>query len=163
MKAKLALTIISIFISFTSPTHHPVLTATVTEKKSIKATPLAVVRELPIVANKSQIPPTPPPATPPAAVAVPTSVTSVTGCSGYLPLIQQYNWPVSVMYAIMQAESSCNPYAYNPSGCYGLFQLYGQDITDPAQNIAAAYQIYLSQGLSAWSTYTSGVYLQYLN
>ena len=66
------------------------------------------------------------------------------------------------MYAIMQAESSCNPNAYNPSGCYGLFQLYGQDITDAAANIEAAYSIYLSQGLGAWSTYTSGAYLAYM-
>ena len=164
MKAKLALTIISIFISFTSPTHHPVLTASVTEKKSIKDTPLAVVRELPIVANKSQIPPTPPPATPPAAVAVPTSVTSVTGCSGYLPLIQQYNWPVNTMVAICEAESGGNPYAYNPSGCYGLFQINGYGaVYNPAQNIADAYQKYLSQGLNAWTTYSDGAYLQYLD
>ena len=64
--------------------------------------------------------------------------------------------------AIMQAESSCNPDAYNPSGCYGLFQLYNQDITDPAANIAAAYLIYETQGLTAWSSYSSGAYSQYL-
>lgn len=95
----------------------------------------------------------------PAPVAVPTPST---GCSSYLSLVEQYDWPVDTMMAIMQAESSCNPDAYNPSGCWGLFQLYNQDITDPAENIAGAYQIYVTQGLTAWSSYTSGAYLQYL-
>lgn len=157
MKTKLILTIFSIIVSFTSAPPNHVLNTVITEKPA-KPIPLATVREWPTLSTKSQIPVATPPAT--AAVAVPTPST---GCSGYLPLIEQYNWPVNTMYAIMQAESSCNPYAYNSSGCYGLFQLYGQDITDPAANIAAAYQIYLSQGLSAWSSYTSGAYLQYLN
>jgi hypothetical protein len=100
-------------------------------------------------------------ATTPVVVApVPTPASG--GCSQYLSLIEQYNWPVSTMVAICQAESGGNANAYNPSGCWGLFQLYGQDITDPAANIAAAYQIYLSQGLGAWSTYTSNAYEAYL-
>lgn len=119
---------------------------------------LATMREWPTLSTKGQIPVATPSTM--AAVAVPTPST---GCGGYLPLIEQYNWPVSTMYAIMQAESGCNPYAYNPSGCYGLFQLYHQDITDPASNIAAAYRIYLSQGLNAWQSWSTGTYLHYLN
>jgi soluble lytic murein transglycosylase-like protein len=96
------------------------------------------------------------PVTPPPAPTYPTS------CAAYLPLVEQYNWPVSTMMAIMQAESSCNPYAYNPSGCWGLFQLFGENITDPAANVAAAYQIYLRQGLGAWQSWSSGAYYKFL-
>lgn len=94
--------------------------------------------------------------------AVSSTPANAGGCSAYLPLVEQYNWPVHTMMAIMQAESSCNPYAYNPSGCWGLFQLFGEDITDPAANVAAAYQIYLRQGLGAWSSWSSGIYEKYL-
>lgn len=132
--------------------------------KKIAAAPVT-----PPVSQPASAPVTPvstpvPVAAPAAAVSAPTApqpIQEPTGCAVYLPLVEQYNWPVATMMAIMQAESSCNPQAYNPSGCYGLFQLYNEDITDPAGNVAAAYQIYLRQGLGAWSTYTSGAYLNY--
>lgn len=114
------------------------------------------------------VPATTPPPQSPAPVATPavtpptSTPTYSTDCSAYLSLVEQYSWPVNTMMAIMQAESSCNPVAYNPTGCYGLFQLFGQDITDPAANIAAAYIIYVTQGLTAWSSYTDGHYLAFL-
>jgi soluble lytic murein transglycosylase-like protein len=89
------------------------------------------------------------------------------GCALYESLVQQYDWPVATMMAIMQAESSCNPYAVSPTNDYGLMQihnglaLYGSQIYDPAFNIGIAYQKYEIQGLDAWSTYTSGAYLIY--
>lgn len=102
---------------------------------------------------------------------------SVTGgCQQYLSLVSQYNWNVSTAMAIMQAESTdngipCDSQAVsnadiNPDGVsdFGLFQLHGVDILDPAQNVAYAYyHKYLTQGWEAWSTYNSGKYEQYLN
>lgn len=74
--------------------------------------------------------------------------------------------------AIMQAESGCRAITPDNSAInwdhvpdYGLFQLHGMDITDPAQNVAAAYNVkYVGAGDSfrPWSTYTSGAYLKYL-
>lgn len=89
-------------------------------------------------------------------------------CAQYTSLFEQYNWPVATMMAIMHAESGCNPNAISPTNDYGLMQihdglaLYGQQIFDPAFNISIAYQKYTSQGLHAWSTYTSGAYEKYL-
>jgi hypothetical protein len=89
------------------------------------------------------------------------------GCAAYVPLLQQYDWDVSVMAAVMQAESGCNPNAVNPVnydgiGDYGLMQLHGQEIYDPSQNVAHAYSIWTRQGYHAWSTYNNGAYLRYL-
>ena len=98
---------------------------------------------------------------------------SVTGCSLYAGLVGQYDWDTSVAMAIMQAESGCNPSIVSPPNSdglsdFGLMQLHGLRILDPAQNIAQAYQIYLSRskwdtnGWNAWSTYNNGKYLNYL-
>jgi hypothetical protein len=89
------------------------------------------------------------------------------GCAAYVPLLQQYDWNISIMAAVMQAESGCNPNAVNPYnydgiGDYGLMQLHGQEIFDPATNVAHAYAIWQRQGYHAWSTYNSGAYLKYL-
>lgn len=90
------------------------------------------------------------------------------GCAQYLPLIEQYDWSVNVASAIMQAESSCNPNAigivdYDGLRDYGLFQIHGEIIMQPAANVARAYQKYQSQGWHAWSTYNNGAYAKYLN
>ena len=100
------------------------------------------------------------------AVATPQRIVPQ-GCAAYVPLLAQYDWNISVMAAVMQAESNCNPNAVNPTnydgvGDYGLMQLHGQEIFDPAQNIAHAYSIWTRQGYHAWSTYNSGAYLRYL-
>lgn len=73
--------------------------------------------------------------------------------------------------AIMQAESSCNPYDVSPAYInydhvpdYGLMQLHGVNIINPAENIAYAYyhKYVPAGGFTPWTTYTSGKYLRYL-
>lgn len=84
----------------------------------------------------------------------------------YSPGVEQWRhlvawfWPaehVDRMLRIMACESGGNPYAYNPSGATGLFQVmpfwqrtWPGDYTDPWTNGAVAYQIWLSQGYGAW-------------
>jgi hypothetical protein len=74
--------------------------------------------------------------------------------------------------AIAFAESSGNPQAFNPEGSYGLWQIYlqahpefaGVDLTDPATNAAAAFQVYRNAGnrFQPWSTFNSGAYTRYM-
>lgn len=78
-----------------------------------------------------------------------------------------------LMAAIAEAESSGNSTAYNPSGASGLWQIMmpinaqyvpgGEaNVWNPQDNAAAAVAIEKEQGLSAWTTYTSGAYQQFL-
>lgn len=102
----------------------------------------------------------------PAAVAIPQTQVPQ-GCAAYVPLLQKYDWDYHVMAAVMQAESNCNSNAASPPNYdglhdYGLMQLHGQEIYDPADNIAHAYTIWQRQGYKAWSTYNNGAYLRYL-
>lgn len=96
------------------------------------------------------------------------------GQLGALALVAGF--PVSLvptMAAIAMAESSGDPKAQNPSGAVGLWQILpsaNQDIIskygdpkDPLSNAKMAKAVYDRQGLTAWSTYTSGAYRQYLN
>ena len=73
----------------------------------------------------------------------------------------------ALMAAIAEAESGGNPTAHNPSGASGLWQILGVpfpgNVYDPLTNARMAVAKYLSQGLGAWTTYTSGAYKQYLN
>lgn len=73
----------------------------------------------------------------------------------------------------MQAESSCDPTARNTANTdgstdTGLLQInsiHGIDpetLIDPAVNIQAAYRVYQSQGLKAWSAYTNNNYRRHL-
>ena len=78
--------------------------------------------------------------------------------------------------AIAKAESGWNPAAVNDKNRNGsidrgLFQInsvhqgnpwYPSNPFDPLQSAKAAYAIYKSQGLSAWSVYNSGAYKQFL-
>ena len=73
-----------------------------------------------------------------------------------------------LMAAIAEAESSGNPNAYNPSGATGLWQILGAvnpsdqgSLTNPQVNAHEAVLKYQSQGLDAWTTYTSGAYQQF--
>ena len=75
----------------------------------------------------------------------------------------------STMAAIAEAESGGRSNAYNPSGASGLWQILGAvdpkdqaHLFDPYTNAREAVLKYKSQGLSAWVTYTSGAYRQYL-
>ena len=91
-------------------------------------------------------------------------------CARYISIFDQYNWNVRTAVAICQAESqgvanavSSPALNYDGISDYGLMQLHGVDITDPAANISYAYyHKYLTQGWGAWSTYNSGKYQQYL-
>lgn len=78
------------------------------------------------------------------------------------------------MAAIALAESSGNPNAQNPSGASGLWQIMlptnaadvpggAGNVFNPQANAAAAVKIANSQGLGAWTTYTSGAYKQFLS
>jgi hypothetical protein len=74
------------------------------------------------------------------------------------------------MAAIAEAESSGNSIAYNASGATGLWQILGavnpgdqSSLTTPSVNAHEALLKLESQGLDAWTTYTSGAYLQFMN
>lgn len=84
----------------------------------------------------------------------------------YLPTLQEYNWNVTIMLAIEKAESQCNPTAvgvidYDGLRDYGVLQIHGAAIFNPADNIAAAYRIWQKQGYGAWTSYKTGYYTQY--
>jgi hypothetical protein len=88
------------------------------------------------------------------------------------------------MAAIVKAESSGNPNAYNPNAStgdksYGLAQInmignlgparlreFGlktnEQLFDPQTNLNAAKKVKDSSGFGAWTTYTSGTYKQFL-
>ena len=103
-----------------------------------------------------------------APVTAPTPSYGTPGnCDSYRSLVAQYDWNVDTMMYAMYAESSCNPNAigddYVIAGVYapscGLLQvrtLAGRPscsaLQDPATNIAASYNIWLSQGYNAWTT-----------
>ena len=91
-------------------------------------------------------------------------------CEEFRNLVKQYDWNVEVMLAIMMAESSCNPNALNMnsdgSNDSGLFQINSihkkPNRENPELNVRYAYQIYKSQGLSAWVAYTNKSYLKFM-
>lgn len=87
------------------------------------------------------------------------------------------------MVGIAYAESGGDPNSHNskpPDDSYGLWQInmlgslgparrkqFGisanTQLFDPQTNAHAAYVVYKSQGLNAWTTYKNGAYLNYLN
>lgn len=84
-------------------------------------------------------------------------------CEQYLPIIRQYEWDHSIAYAIMKAESGCNPNAISPTNDHGLFQLHGIAEYIPAKNIEIAYkEKYLKGGWKHWTVYKTGTYKKYL-
>jgi len=105
---------------------------------------------------------------PPVKPAVVLSPAISGSCGQYDILFRQYAWNVQTAEAICQAESSgvaskaSDPgLNYDGISDYGLMQLHGVDILDPAQNISYAYyHKYLTQGWNAWSSYKSGTYLR---
>jgi soluble lytic murein transglycosylase-like protein len=106
----------------------------------------------------------PPPVVQQPVVVPAASTTYPAGCALYEPMVAAYSdWNVQIMMAIMQAESGCDPMAYNPSGCFGLFQVNGYGaIFDPQTNIADAHAKWVSRGYTPWTTYTSGAYLRFM-
>ena len=107
---------------------------------------------------------------PTQAPPVPTVTLASYHCQAWSAYFAQYNWNAATAMAICEAESSGNSQAIsngniNADGIpdYGLMQLHGIAILDPAQNISYAYyHKYLTQGWGAWSTYNSGAYYKYL-
>lgn len=101
----------------------------------------------------------------------PTAPIERSGCD----LVNDYAWDTRTAYAICMAESGGNPKAYNlndiHNGCIGSFGLMqiacvhtnGVAEYNPERNMAKAYEIYISSGWEPWGTYTSGLYLKYLN
>lgn len=74
-----------------------------------------------------------------------------------------------LMAAIAKAESGGNSDAENPSGATGVWQILGAvyakdqaDLKNPQVNAREAVAKYKTQGLGAWTTYTSGAYKKYL-
>lgn len=68
-------------------------------------------------------------------------------------LVCSYDWDCNWALAVIQCESGGNPNAYNSGGYVGLFQIWqghGDNLTDPATNIAAAYSLYVSGGAGNW-------------
>lgn len=73
------------------------------------------------------------------------------------------------MAAIAEAESGGNPSAENPSGATGLWQILGAvnrrdqgHLTSPSVNAREAVLKDKTQGLGAWTTYTSGAWRKFL-
>ncbi len=87
---------------------------------------------------------------------------TVEGCDSTWPVetIIDYTWPDYAQdYAktIAWRESGYDPYAYNPSGATGLFQIidfygYGTALYDPCFNSAVAADLYMQLGWSPWVT-----------
>src|SRR5919198_1928043 len=89
-------------------------------------------------------------------------------------LVAKVGFPAEVrvtMVAIARAESGNRVEALNPSSASGLFQIlwkvhrqYDQRklLSDPEYNTRAALDIYHSQGLRAWTTWTSGAYQRFI-
>lgn len=147
-----------------NPTKPQAKTDTKLVTKPVAKTPAAVTSNT-AVPEQSEV------AAVPVVAPAPTPIVYPVGCQLYLPLVEQYSWPVSIAMAVMQAESSCNPNNISPASInwddisdFGLFQLHGMDVLDPATNVADAYNIkYAPSGtFNAWTTFTSGKYLQYL-
>lgn len=71
----------------------------------------------------------------------------------------------ALMAAIALAESGGDPTIVNSIGASGLWQIHPGEPGDlnPLTNARDAVAKYTSQGLDAWTTYTSGAYKQFLN
>lgn len=95
-----------------------------------------------------------------------TQASYAVGCDNYRGLVSQYDWDTNTMMRIMAAESDCDPTNHNWAdshrtckGSFGLLQVgcvhgYGSDyLSNPANNVAVAYDIWQSSGYGAWSTY----------
>lgn len=80
---------------------------------------------------------------------------NVGGCEQYRPLVSQYSWPVEAAMLVMLKESGCRANAVSPTNDHGLFQLNGQRVYDPAENIRIAYGKYVGGrvGVNNWSAW----------
>lgn len=146
----------------------------VAHHSAIKPVAISKPTQHPQQSKTVQVPPQPPKPQPVAAPAVSQApavpTVQAVGCARFASYFEQYDWNVKTAIAICQAESGGNASAVSNANInfdsisdYGLMQLHGVDILDPAANISYAYyHKYLTQGWAAWSTYTSGRYTQFL-
>lgn len=160
IKYLVAVLLSAVFVIATNPKgQSPALTKTVAPKAEVVKPATPVVTPTTVEQQPK-----------PELVQVSTPAPVAQGCEAYRPIIAQYAWDVRTAMAIMRAESGCNPTATSPSAGnydgvpdYGLFQLHGLQVYDPAENIRLAYTIkYLKGGWKHWSVYNSGKYLSYL-
>ena len=66
-------------------------------------------------------------------------------------LVEQYDWDVATAVRIVECESGGDEYAVSATNDWGLFQLHNMAITDPAENIAYAYGMYLDRHWQPWA------------
>lgn len=80
------------------------------------------------------------------------------------------NYDRTIMVAIAGAESSWNTTAVSATNDYGLWQINNQawpglfrdyNWWDPLDNAKMMNHVLLRQGITAWTTYTSGAYKRY--
>lgn len=72
-------------------------------------------------------------------------------CWGWGHLVFAYDWPHSTACAVLGCESRGDPNARNPrSSATGLFQILNGP-TDPAANVALAYQMWRRRGWQPWT------------
>lgn len=116
-----------------------------------------------VASDGSPEPPTPTPGTPEPTLVVEPVGTPAPLCDGWECVLIDVGWPeweIPTALAVIWCESTDNPYAYNPSGASGLFQvmmplhagkLYpGEDIFDPWVNARVALELYWESGWQPW-------------
>lgn len=96
-------------------------------------------------------------------------------CEEFREIVEKYPWNSKIMLAIMRAESGCNPRSDNTglnrdgSNDKGLLQINSihgfsdAERLDPIRNIEIAFRIWQNQGYQAWSAYSNGSYLKFMN
>jgi len=116
-----------------------------------------------LAADGSPEPPTPTPGTPEPPVVIVPVATPIPICEWECAL-RSVGWPeyeIRTALAVIWCESTNNPYAYNPSGASGLFQVVmplhagklqpGEDIFDPWVNMRVALALYHESGWQPWN------------
>jgi len=115
-----------------------------------------------LAADGSPIPATPTPGTPEPPVVIVPVATPIPICEWQCVLrsVGWDEWDIPEAGRKIQCESGFNPYAYNPSGASGWFQVMmplhayrlrpGEDIFDVYVNSRVALEIFRERGWEAW-------------
>jgi len=118
----------------------------------LPALPAATVYSIPVhgLSNDGTVvPPTPTPSLVATMEAESPKTLSITD------IICSFSWPCWEAISVARCESGLNPYAENPSGAQGLFQMmrqyhtwryHGGNWYDPWTNISAAYSLWAETG-----------------
>ncbi len=126
---------------------------TPTEPEAMTAVPLPEPTAIVDTSLPSQVPVAEQPKLP--AENIP-EVTYPVGCEQYRPLVAQYDWPVDIAMLVMVEESDCDPNEISDTNDYGLMQLNGIPILNPAENIDFAYHnkyVSARRGERNWSAW----------